>query len=155
MNKVAALSVKCRRGGVFPLPLWQWMTTTNIINLTVWRQLAPSPDAQPHPRIQEISVGLYPESIRFLDVSNVFGKSSIILLMSRTDGLACPSKRSHLVPSTFRRRHPSNFIIQTVRLSSFSNTQDHLARRFASQFPCAPVRLFMCPRCHYPGSFLS
>ena len=68
-NRVARIEVTCGFGGTLPLPLWEWITTKDLMMLKIGSLLAPPPGAMMHPKVRSFEGGLFKESMPFLDVS--------------------------------------------------------------------------------------
>ena len=68
-NQVVSIRVTCGYGGTLPLPLWEWITTKDLMALKIGTLLAPPPNAMMHPKVRSFEGGLFKESMSFLDVS--------------------------------------------------------------------------------------
>jgi len=101
--KVTSIEVTCGRGGVLPLPLWEWMATKSLTRFIVGPQLAPPPDAQMLPNAHSFEGGLYEGTIKFLDL---VCPDTVILsyeLFNDEPPKICPYKSSGPHSSRLRR----------------------------------------------------
>ena len=70
-NQVVNIKVTCGYGGTLPLPLWEWITTKDLMTFKIGHLLAPPPNAMMHPKVRRFEGGLFKESMPFLDVSHI------------------------------------------------------------------------------------
>ena len=68
-NQVVNIKIICGIGGTLPFPLWEWITTKDLMSLTIEDFVAPPPNASMHHKVRSFEGSLCKKSMPFLDVS--------------------------------------------------------------------------------------
>lgn len=93
LSKVTVITISCDCG-TLPLPLWEWITTKDLTKLTIWNQISPPTNAMIHPSVREFKVGLYEESMPFLEVLYCNFGNEVFLMLTYPNSLSA-QKRSN------------------------------------------------------------